>query len=442
MSERDAVSEHICLPPFAATSGPRDARTVICGEAWGETEERLRVPFAGASGRLLFQLLLETWGGDHAPLLAAALAETDGARWLALREEWLHAESILLTNVLALRPPSNNLAFVCCKKDELDASSPGRELPPLRTENPRFLRAMYLPELRRLGDEIAASPRNLFLALGNTPTWAALGSAAIGTLRGAVAEGGGASSLWNRLESGRAGEVEHMHRVDRVLQRQGHTSADGRGGPGATESEPERRAAASLKILPTYHPAAIFHRWEWRAVLAADLLKANRERQFAEVRRRRRRILTSPTIAEVEAWTREALASARLLAPDIETMNGQIRCIGFARAIDDVLVVPFIADLSGRSYWSTLDEECRAWACVRALLESEIPKLGQNFLFDLQYITRMGIRPRRCLHDTMLLHHVMFPELQKGLGFLASVYCNESAYKLLRKHGEELKRDE
>jgi hypothetical protein len=52
------------------------------------------------------------------------------------------------------------------------------------------------------------------------------------------------------------------------------------------------------------------------------------------------------------------------------------------------------------------------------------------------------LKVNNVLHDDMLLHHVLYPELNKGLGFLASVYCNEFAYKLLRKHGEELKRDE
>jgi hypothetical protein len=44
--------------------------------------------------------------------------------------------------------------------------------------------------------------------------------------------------------------------------------------------------------------------------------------------------------------------------------------------------------------------------------------------------------------DTMLLHHAMYPELPKSLGFLGSIYTNESAWKLMRQDSEELKRDE
>jgi hypothetical protein len=44
--------------------------------------------------------------------------------------------------------------------------------------------------------------------------------------------------------------------------------------------------------------------------------------------------------------------------------------------------------------------------------------------------------------DTMLLHHSMYPELPKSLGFLGSIYTNEAAWKLMRRDAEELKRDE
>ena len=109
-----------------------------------------------------------------------------------------------------------------------------------------------------------------------------------------------------------------------------------------------------------------------------------------------------------------------------------------------MLVIPFVARLSGGNYWGDEAHELRAWNCVRRLLESEIPKVGQNFLFDMQYLTRVGIKCRNVQHDTMLLHHALFPEMQKGLGFLGSVYTNEQSWKMLRRHKgeEELKRDE
>ena len=44
------MSEHVALPPFAASSGPRTARIAFVAEAWGETEQTLRRPLVGNAG--------------------------------------------------------------------------------------------------------------------------------------------------------------------------------------------------------------------------------------------------------------------------------------------------------------------------------------------------------------------------------------------------------
>jgi uracil-DNA glycosylase len=552
--------------PFQFTSGPHSAKLVLLGEAWGEQEETYKVPFAGQSGRELFRMLGDAWGDGEARAIANLRSDSE---WLREREGWLERNDILLTNVFALRPPKNNLGALCGLKGEMED---GYNLPPVRSENPRYVRSeLALPELRRLATELAVSPRHLVLALGAPALWALTGSAAIGSLRGAVGEGrvltsdgpGKLAALRGGDSPGARGEAREGavggERGDRAAPGAlatgaaewdgqpansgldlGGSRSDGGGGLGragarsnllvrsredgmearCTSSEVSQEAsreparsllvradggdgsgevlslwgsgireradgseksqdassagaqgaalgehgrsraeaagqasrapAVSLKLLPTYHPAAVLRAWHWRVIVLADLLKAARERRSPAIVRPVRAIRISPSIGEVEEWTWRALRGnasgppATLLAPDIETLNGQIRCIGFARSVNDVLVVPFVARLTGGSYWGDEGDELRAWACVRALLESPIPKVGQNFLFDLQYLTRYGIHARNVLHDTMLLHHALFPEMQKGLGFLGSVYTNEQSWKMLRRHKgeEELKRDE
>ena len=468
--------------PFTHTSGLHDAKLVLLGEYWSETDERYDGrPFCGQSGRELFRMLADAWSAPAAREAAALRSDED---WLAAREAWLQREGILLTNVFALRPPRNDLGAICAMKGELDADY---NLPALRTENPRYVRReLALPQLRRLSAELSASPRNLILCLGSTALWSLTGSAAIGTLRGATGEGGVLAAEERRRGTGGERDDRYAGRVDLAAQRRagaaggvsdtraaewsradqpqrgvdvcaggetpqlsgglgqvGLRSESGQGGEAEVESA---AGPARLKFLPTYSPAAVLRAWHWRPIVLADLLKAARERRVATLARPHRRVIVSPSIGEVEEWTGRALsgpAPARLLAPDIETLNGQIRCIGFARSREDVLVIPFIARLTGGSYWGDEAHELRAWRAVRALLESPIPKVGQNFLFDLTYLSRFGIRSRNCYHDTMLLHHTLFPEMQKGLGFLGSIYTNESAWKLFRRRGtEKLKRDE
>lgn len=174
-------------------------------------------------------------------------------------------------------------------------------------------------------------------------------------------------------------------------------------------------------------------------------MKAARESLFPEIRRPARQVLVSPSIDEVEAWTAETLANPpALLSPDIETASGQITCIGFARTTSDALVIPFWDRTKpGWSYWESAHLERRALYCVGALLESPCCKVGQNFIYDTQYLTRYGIRPRNVTEDTMLLHHSIYPEMQKGLGFLGSIYTNEASWKLMRRRkADSEKKDE
>lgn len=190
-----------------------------------------------------------------------------------------------------------------------------------------------------------------------------------------------------------------------------------------------------IKVLPTYHPAAVLRNWAYRPIAVVDFMKAKRESAFPEIIRPERQVLVSPTLAEIAEWlTRQAHA----YAVDIETGAGQIKCIGFARSRSDAICIPFVDLLRlGGNYWVTQAEELIAWQYVQQLLARPVPKIFQNGIYDLQYILRMGLRPTMCYEDTMLLHHSLYPELQKGLGFLGSVYTGEASWKLMNRHKAE-----
>lgn len=289
-----------------------------------------------------------------------------------------------LTNVLFTRPPNNRLEAFCVGK-----SAPGAltKMPPLLKGS--YLRDDFYPELERLWSELRSVRPNLIVTLGNTANWAIIRQTSISKIRGTAV------------------------------------------------------ASPFGKVLPTYHPAAIFRQWDLRPILVADLLKAKAECEFPEVTRPHREIIINPTLAEIEAFIPLA-QEAPALAIDIETKNGQITCIGFAVSKSLALVIPFVDNRQiERSYWPQPLQELRAWEFVQQLLFLPCPKIFQNGLYDLQYLRRRKLFVRNALHDTMLLHHAMHPELQKSLGFMGSIYTNEPAWKIMRQRGEEvLKRDE
>jgi uracil-DNA glycosylase len=380
---------------------------VIVGEAWGESEARARAPFVGTSGQELWRMLGEVVQGFENEHRRATRAMRYGDTWVKVREEWLQAQSLAFTNVLAFRPPNNSIGALCGPKEQSSGLPPLGRSDKVQFPSGPYLRPEYLPELARLYDEINLCKPHVIIASGNTACWATLCATNIGSIRGAVA-------------------------LSRSLDLS--MLAEGMG-----------QKIDGVKILPTYHPAGVLRQWSWRPIVVADLMKAFREAQWPELRRPQRQVLINPTLREVQDWVWATLAiPPPALSIDVETGQGQIKCIGFASSRSEALVVPFVdlAQPEG-SYWATASEERAARELVGQLLASPIPKLFQNGLYDLQYIWREGWSVAACAEDTMLMHHSLFPELQKGLGFMGSIYTNEASWKLMRRpRADTEKRDE
>lgn len=351
------------LNPCIKAVGPKSAKIVLIGEAPGEQEERVGIPFIGWSGQELNRLLIQ-----------AGLNRAD----------------LYLTNVLFTRPPDNKLEVFCVKKEQLPAGYSLSALSP-----GKYLHPDFLPELERLWGELRDVRPNLIVTAGATATWAVLALNGITRLRGTL-----------------------------------HQSRCG-------------------KVLPIFHPAVLARDWTVRPIIVADLCKAFIEQDFPEIRRPERNVLIDPTIEEVEEYC-SSLLSAKLIACDIETRGGSITCLGFAGSPSHACVIPFFdarkltsdpkLGLSPGSYW-TKNGEVRARKAVQSVLGSEVPKLFQNGLYDVQYLLREGFQLRAVVEDTMIQHHALYPEMRKDLGFLGSIYTNESAWKLLRPRGEEDKED-
>lgn len=395
---------HAPAAAFAHTSGSARPRIVLVGEAFGGNEADLGKPFVGEAGKELFRMLGEAFPLVE-PELHARICELHryGLAWVRDREAWLEAAGIAMTNVLAFRPPDNKLERICGTKKEVEAAAAaggkGYLYPPI--SKGKYLRPEYLPELDRLAEEIRTLQPNLIIALGNTACWALLRATNIGSIRGAVTA----------------------------------TAPDGPGG--------------GIKCLPTYHPAGVLRQWAWRPIVVADLMKAGRESQFAEIQRPRRSILINPTKSEVIEYFTDTLLQGSvydpiLVACDTETEAGQITCISFAPLKYNAMVIPFWDKTQpGWSYWPESEERV-IWDLIQQFMESSCVRLlWQNGLYDFQYVMPMKIRVSRSTEDTMLLHHSLFPELQKGLGFLGSLYTNEASWKLMRRwKSDSEKKDE
>lgn len=133
-----------------------------------------------------------------------------------------------------------------------------------------------------------------------------------------------------------------------------------------------------------------------------------------------------------ESWGDSLQSSKReeklCLSVDIETRAGHIACLGIAWAKNEALCIPFMCVEVQAGYWMEEQETAVIQALFRVLCHPNAQIVGQNFIYDAQYIYRhWGFVPNFA-RDTMLGHHVCFPGMQKGLDFLSSMYCQKHVY--------------
>lgn len=265
----------------------------------------------------------------------------------------------------------------------------------------KYVKAEYEVELTRLYSEIKNARPNLILALGGTAIWALT------------------------LQSG----------IKKV-----------RGTTTSTHSFIRRHVGGDIKILPTYHPSAVNRDWSLRPIVLSDLGKARREQTFAEVIRPQRHIWIEPTIEDLFAFEKEFITPDCVLSIDIETKGDQINCFGVAPSKDIAIVVPLFSkekDGPVKNYWATPELEAQALRWIRKICLLPNKKLGQNFLYDVRFLwEKYGIPVFNIEEDTMLCHHALQPEMQKGLGFLGSIYTNEASWKFMRQKNETIKKED
>lgn len=291
-----------------------------------------------------------------------------------------------VTNVFNLRPkPKNDVINLCG-----DKASGIPNMPPLQKS--KYVLAKYQEELVRLYKEITDVNPTLIILLGATAAWATLKTTGIKNIRGAPI-------------------MAHIGGRD-------------------------------FKCFPTYHPAAVMREWALRPIILSDLDKCTREAQYREIRRPQRFVWVEPTLEDLYRFEQEYILPSPDLSIDVETKGPFLDCVGFAPRKDISLVVPFIKNKVDH-YWPTVREELLAWIYVQRICALPKRIVGQNGLFDIHRLWReRGIAIPAYTDDTMLLHHALQPEMEKGLGFLGSIYTDEASWKFMRKNTETLKRED
>lgn len=340
-------------------------------------------------------LIGESWGEQEEE---AQMPFVGKSGWLIkqlLAQVGISFDDCYVTNVFNLRPrPSNDIINLCGPKPEGIKGMPS-------LVKGKYANAQYTPELVRLYNEINSVDPNIIIALGATAAWALLGTSGIRSIRGSPS---------GTNDAGFAATGVHLRRT--------------------------------FKVLPTYHPAAVLRDWTLRPIVLSDLDKAKRYSHTPTLTRPSREIWLEPTLADIREFEREYVIPAQRLSTDIETIGEQITCIGFAPTEKIGIVIPFwSAAQKDGNYWRSLSEELAVWNIVRRWCKTK-RTVFQNGMYDIHRLWRTyGITCDLAEDDTMLLHHALQPEMEKGLGFLGSVYTDEPSWKFMSKSDTQKKED-
>lgn len=195
------------------------------------------------------------------------------------------------------------------------------------------------------------------------------------------------------------------------------------------------RPWGKFKVIPTYHPAAVLRQWELRPTVAHDMKRVAVELQRGrEVVRPNYRFIIRPNFETASQTLSnlltllETAARPVKLAVDKETRAGHISCLGIAWSAEDAICLPFMCVERPEGYWPLEEETEIVWLLSKILRHPKAEIVGQNFLYDMQYAFKHWHFIPGLARDTMISQHSMFSTGQKGLDYLASLYCDSYEY--------------
>jgi uracil-DNA glycosylase family 4 len=179
-------------------------------------------------------------------------------------------------------------------------------------------------------------------------------------------------------------------------------------------------------VVPSLEPGKmVFSNHEWRWYLAHDLRKARKFVDNAALFKGWAdcKIVIPSTFGETIALL-DLVEKTKLVSWDIEVSDFHTSCMGFG--LGNKTGVTFPIDMR----WSEQEEQY-IWIRLARILENPaIIKIVQNGVFDVQFMAQeLGIFVQGYTIDTMVSHHIMYPDFKKSLEFLASIHTNYPYWK-------------
>lgn len=181
------------------------------------------------------------------------------------------------------------------------------------------------------------------------------------------------------------------------------------------------------KVICAVNPAAVLREPRQEIVFRMDMAKLKRvmEGKFhtPEIK-----CIINPSYYEALEYLDDMENAGEPIAYDIESMANETACVGFAYKNNEGICINWRSQ--GQNLY-TLQQEMQLRLRIQKLVSNPLNKLiAQNANFDMYWMWyKDRIRVHATWFDTMLAHHLLYPSLPHGLGFLTSQYTDHPYYK-------------
>lgn len=196
-----------------------------------------------------------------------------------------------------------------------------------------------------------------------------------------------------------------------------------------------------IKCVPTIHPANIIRQrgeggedYIFRHVIFLDIVKALKESNIKETRLPQRTLEICRSNHDLVRFLNE-YADKNLVSLDIEVSKCIPTCIALAFHAKHGMSVPLVdsAIFSSSRGLSRFELSTIYQTLLNFLNQPRIKYIGQNFKFDhdkLIAVSKLIWPVTNKLHaDTSLMMGLAYPEFERKLAFMTSIFTNEPYYK-------------
>jgi uracil-DNA glycosylase family 4 len=184
-----------------------------------------------------------------------------------------------------------------------------------------------------------------------------------------------------------------------------------------------------FKVIPTFSPQDIFETYSRKAITIADYqLKIKPQLHTPDLPVDKSHIWICRSATEANAFFKRLDEYIRntpgaFCTFDIETFAGIPTCISICYNGEESISIPFFAQGMSMADGVLLMHR------VARFLAGPIPKVCQNASYEDTICPRFGLKINNIVGDTLLAQHTLYPEFEKNLGFLTSLYTNVPYFK-------------